>query len=72
MKSFDEWFEGKDIDNWTNKKFMLKAFEAGQKSKQAEVDELQERIDKAIGLLECNEYIDSPLQALNILKGDWS
>lgn len=70
MKSFDEWFEKQDIDNWTNKKFMLKAFEAGQQSKQAEVDELQKRIDEAIELLEYNEYADSPLQALNILKGE--
>ena len=48
MKSFDEWFEKQDIDNWTNKKFMLKDYEAGQQSKQAEVDELQKRIDEAL------------------------
>ena len=45
MKSFDEWFEKQDIDNWTNKKFMLKAFEAGQQSKQAEVDKLKKDND---------------------------
>lgn len=42
----------------------------GQQSKQAEVDELQKRVDEAIELLEYNEYADSPLQALNILKGE--
>ena len=40
------------------------------KSKQAEVDELQKRVDDAIALLEYNEYVDSPLQALEVLKGD--
>lgn len=48
MKSFDEWFEGQDIDNWTNKKFMLKAFEAGQQSRQKEIDELNLTIKRLI------------------------
>ena len=37
---------------------------------QSKIDELQKRIDDAIALLEYNEYADSPLQALEILKGD--
>ena len=44
MKSFDEWYkEAKKLndDGFSAKDF----FEAGQKSKQAEVDELRKRID---------------------------
>ena len=59
MKSFDEWFEKQDIDNWTNKKFMLKAFEAGQQSKQAEVDEL---IDTIKTSAESEMYLFDELQ----------
>lgn len=50
---------------------LAKAFyEAGQQSKQAEIDKLQKRIDDTVALLEYNEYVDSPLQALEVLKGD--
>ena len=44
------------------------AFKAGQQSKQAEIDNLKKRIDDAVALLEYNEYVDSPLQALEVLK----
>lgn len=47
MKSFDEWYsEAKksNDDGFSAKDF----FEAGQKSKQDEVDELQKRIDDCI------------------------
>ena len=47
MKSFDEWYsEAKksNDDGFSAKDF----FEAGQKSKQAEVDLLQKRIDDAL------------------------
>lgn len=37
---------------------------------QAKIDELQARIDEVMEILEYNEYVDSPLQALNILKGN--
>ena len=45
-------------------------FKMGEQSKQAEIDELQKRIESAMELLEYNEYVDSALQALEILKGD--
>lgn len=32
------------------------------------IDLLQKRIDDAVALLEYNEYVDSPLQALEVLK----
>ena len=59
------------------KKVSKQSYEAGQQSQQGEVDklqtkvdELQVRIDDAIALLEYNEYVDSPLQAFEVLKGD--
>ena len=48
------------------------AFKAGAHSRQNEIDELQKRIESAMELLEYNEYVDSALQALEILKGDQS
>ena len=38
----------------------------------SQVGELQKRIESAMELLEYNEYVDSALQALEILKGDQS
>ena len=67
--SFDNWYvEAKKLNNdgFSAKDF----FEAGQKSKQDEIDELQKRIESAMELLEYNEYVDSALQALEILKGE--
>ena len=40
------------------------AFEAGQQSKQAEIDELQKRINEAVNCLEKNK------PSLEILKGE--
>jgi len=57
-----------DLEN--NKPEFYKFYEAGKQSRQAEIDELQKRIDDAVALLEYNEYVDSPLQALEVLKGD--
>lgn len=45
-------------------------FLSGQQSKQDEIDELQKRIESAMEMLEYNEYVDSALQALEILKGE--
>ena len=67
--SSDEWYsEAKKLndDGFSAKDL----FEAGQQSKQAEVDELKKRIESAMELLEYNEYVDSALQALEILKGE--
>ena len=53
-----------------NRPEFYKFYEAGQQSKQAEIDELQKRIESAMELLEYNEYVDSALQAMEILKGE--
>ena len=55
-KSFDDWMieespfggnENSEDCKWASK-FMQQAYEAGQQSKQAEIDELQIRIDDAL------------------------
>ena len=48
------------------------AFEAGQQSKQAEVDELQKRIDEALKELEYIHFYktQNSNNAIKILKGD--
>lgn len=69
MSSFDSWFKKKFIDlhdailcgdlmarNY--KKVSKKIYEAGQKSKQAEVDELRKQIEE---LIEINESITDEL-----------
>ena len=61
-----------DEDNYASENTQLANdfFEAGQQSKQAEIEELKKRIESAMELLEYNEYVDSALQALEILKGE--
>ena len=75
-KSFDEWF-GEASQNklfWESpSKASKMGFEAGQQSKQAEVDELQNKIDEALKLLNL-AYPESwgycVDEAINILKGN--
>ena len=62
-KSFDEWMV--DAESWSERD----AYEAGQQSKQAEVDELQKRIDVLSKKL--NEMAHIFLDDLDeILKGN--
>ena len=69
--SFDDWINVNGF-NFRPEQYDLYKFlyEAGQQSKQDEVDELKKRIESAMELLEYNEYVDSALQALEILKGE--
>lgn len=75
MKSFDEFFEENFEDGLSDpSKYILKfTFETGQQSKQAEVDELQNKIDEALKLLNL-AYPESWAycvdEAINILKGN--
>ena len=71
--SFDELarFHGLSLMKWDednyaseNTELAKDFFEAGQKSKQDEIDELQKRIESAMEMLEYNGYVDSALQAL--------
>ncbi|MEG1232280.1 MAG: hypothetical protein RSE18_00465 [Acinetobacter sp.] len=79
MKSFDEF--NRDIESrsryWTSDEshFAKEMYEEGAQSKQAEVDELRERVDEAIYDL---QHIESAMweeqveHVLMILKGDQS
>lgn len=70
MKGFDEWFE-EEYGNYSgqsdkSKAKMYIAYEAGAQSRQAEVDELQKRIDAmqecmddAIRLIDEGNYWDA-------------
>lgn len=65
-KSFDEWVV--DAESWSERD----CYEAGQQSKQAEVDELQKRIDEALKELEYIHFYktQNSNNAIKILKGD--
>ena len=54
--------------------FSLESFEAGQQSKQAEVDDLKKRIDDALKELEYIHFYktQNSNNAIKILKGDQS
>ena len=75
--SFDDWarFQGLPLEKDDNGLYVnrhthyaRKGWEA--KPEKAEVDELKKRIESAMEILEYNEYADSALQALEILKGE--
>lgn len=88
MKSFDEFFEENFEYGLSSpaKNIIKFTFEAGQQSKQAEIDELRKRIDEINNHVEINydenrdddshSYWSGYNQALrelfNILKGDQS
>lgn len=42
MKSFEDWYNSPETEDFPS---LCQAYEAGQQSKQAEVDELRKRID---------------------------
>lgn len=89
MKSFDEFFkENFEYGLSSPAKNIIKfTFEAGQQSKQAEVDELRKRIDDALDVIykeksavECDNYKGADADLIigvgyelhKILKGDQS
>ena len=73
MKSFDEWLDTTKLRGYMDENSLEAAWEAGQQSKQAEVDELQNKIDEALKLLNL-AYPESWAycvdEAINILKGE--
>lgn len=71
MKSFDEWLDTTKLRGYMDENSLEAAWEAGQQSKQAEVDELKKRIDVLTGKV--NEMAHIFLDDLEeILKGDES
>ena len=73
MKSFNDWFNTyKNLQ--CDKDSCEDAFEAGQQSKQAEVDELQKGIDEALHEADesCGVSVDAFVKLNRILRGDKS
>ena len=67
MKSFDEWIV--DAESWSERD----CYEAGQQSKQSEVDESQKRIDDALSEIESGITGKHHVKSIiKILKGDQS
>ena len=71
--SFDKWYrEVGYLGDDQNTRVKI-AYEAGRQSKQAEVNELQRRIDEAVKMLAHGEgygYEQCTRLAINILKGN--
>ena len=69
MSEFDIFFdEYENKHNCSPEKY--ECFEAGQQSKQAEVDELQKRVDKAIEHIEDYYGVVELSMIVDILKGE--
>ena len=70
MKSFDEWLDTTKLRGYMDENSLEAAWEAGQQSKQAEVDELQKRIDRAVERIEDYYGVVELSMIVDILKGD--
>ena len=72
-KDFDEFWENEKLDGWVDKDWMLISFESGQQSKQAEIDELRNRINEISIIIEKANRLKSSNYLLGeigrILKG---
>ena len=72
MESFDEWLDTTKLRGYMDENSLEAAWEAGQQSKQAEVDELQKRIDRVVHILTYTNHASTPLcdELREILKGN--
>ena len=69
MSNFEEWFLSNGIPLDTDFNVAKRAFEAGQQSQQAKIDELQARIDGALKILDGMRH-NGAYRAIDILKGN--
>ncbi len=77
MSSFDNWKDEYGLQSEPNysehtEKDCKSAFEAGQRSQQAKIDELQARVDKVVHILTYTNHASTPLcnELRDILKGN--
>lgn len=70
-KSFDEWWEENYMIVSSDRTEAEGIYNLGQQSKQAEIDELQKRIDEAIAILSSKKkmYVDMVIEVEKALKG---
>lgn len=66
---FEEWMSTIGINAFRHANCCKIAYEAGQQSRQAEVDEQQKRIDKALRVLLDSSPTMISKKAIKILKG---
>ena len=72
-KSFNEWINENGFNFRPEQYDLYKyLYEAGQQSKQAEVDELQKRIDEALSCADKCTWNIALVELKKILKGDQS
>ena len=69
MSNFEEWFLSNGIPLDTDFNVAKRAFEAGQQSQQAKIDELQARVDGALKILDGMRH-NGAYRAIDILKGN--
>lgn len=72
--SFDEWLDTTKLRGYVDENSLEASWEAGQQSKQSEIDELQKRIDDALKELECIHFYktQNSNNAIKILKGEYT
>ena len=74
MKTYEDWENSLD-DSYSSQfspdawEFTQDAFNAGQQSRQAEIDELQKRVDEALDHAVNHGGYDDLTHIINILKG---
>lgn len=70
-KSFDEWWSEHKKNGFvpTFSDVASNAFKAGQQSKQAEVDELQKRIDEALIAIGSDDFVDVRVDYSHQIRG---
>ena len=71
MESFDEWLDTTKLRGYMDENSLEAAYEAGQQSKQSEVDELKRKLNEIVILVRDNTpdyYLDNMID--EILKGD--
>ena len=71
-KSFDEWLDTTKLRGYMDENSLEAAWEGGQQSKQAEMDELQKRINDALHEADesCGVSVNAFVKLNKILKGD--
>ena len=76
MKSFDEWFKNtmpnthKGVGSEKIETFVYETAQDAWNFKQAEIDELQKRIDRAVGHIEDYYRVVELSMIVDILKGE--
>ena len=70
MSEFDKWFDEGYLNGWVDKEWMAIAFEAGQQSQQAKIDELKmSNHHLSVQLADSNAHYDHVKKERDELQG---